>query len=80
MFNKLKCRFNGHRMLCQQVITLDPEGHADLDHTHECIACGKVKTFERETLSDEMVAMLQSLVAPQRTSVRMDVDPPTYIH
>lgn len=80
MLKRIQCLFRGHKTLCSQVITLMPEGTADLDHTHECVKCGKARIFPVEQLDTEMVAMLQRLVGPQNVAVSMDTDPPNYIH
>jgi hypothetical protein len=76
----LKCRIRGHKTLCSQVITLDPEGVAELDHTHQCVKCSKTTVFPLETLDSEIALMLRNLVGPQNMAVSMDTDPPTYIH
>jgi len=80
MLTRIKCKIRGHEMACNTVITLDPEGFADVDHTHTCGRCGGIRFYPREELPAEMVSMLQGLMAPQKHRVTFDADPPSYIH
>ena len=80
MLQRLKCKLRKHRYVCSNFLLVEPTGEATLYHTHQCIACNALKSFPTETMPDAMLSMLQSLLGPQKVDVKVDVDPPTYIH
>lgn len=80
MFQKLKCRFAGHKVLCTAVIALNPDGTGDFEHMHECVKCGKSNFFPIEEVPSEIIAMLQRSVGKHDVQVKVNTDPPTYIH
>ena len=75
MFKRLKCRIRGHRFVCDQIINLNPDGTGNIDHTHQCMACGKVKQFPSEPLEDEFLLMLHDLMGPSKVGRGMDYTP-----
>jgi hypothetical protein len=81
MFKRLTCLFKKHQWLCDQMILIDPDGNAEVDHTHECLRCGKIKVFPTKTLDTEIGLMLRDAIKPQTTTVAVDDgDKPKFLH
>ena len=71
---RITCLLKRHVEMCVQTMILKEQ---IVEHSHNCLRCGRLEVLLPSNMTDEMIGILEALVADQMTE---KFEPAQYIH